>query len=528
MIRKKIYCSLCSLLFLGNVAFGNGFGLLSSDVNQIPVTETITLNADSSSTTTSFYDKIIQLISEKGASIVKSTLPTVGDYLCAKVFSALGIDYTDSYTAEISKIYSELTAISTQLEAILNQFDLNILRDFNKTLKAVSKAVTPTYKTYDQLRADELANKYTEEETKKEEKALFNIIEKLTTEAGPFYSIYQDFLQLIVTPDNINIYKTLIELYTTCFKSQWAFETEALAAKKDFLTQISIVAYQGFSLWTYVYYYSQETTDTNVDKDYYHNVYTQMQGYAESAFQVLQSELNAVIKAENDGLNNSQTTHYYNDSATSKVDVRVSTKLYNGKLFSTRPRDGQKYGTYSDSTNYFSYGRKRRHDRNNRYDYWHSYLVNLDLGRQIAADYNAYKTRTKQDSSFTLSKYMTYLGFTNADENAKGLYIGQQYRHTGTVVTNEYYYWDVIYIDQNGQEQTVNYTSLSEKVWQSRQSYYTEHCTDSFFAIVDTSGYLYGSYTETHIGYGNTANDVYYILGKPKTYTVGEKLGKVY
>lgn len=527
-MKKKIFCSVCSVLLLASMPSSSVIASPSADIVETPDSLTITMDATSRASA-SFFDTIVNLISEKGASIVKNMLPTVGDFLCAKVFSALGIDYTDSYTAEITKIYAELTSINTKLDEVINQFNLNTLREFNKSLKAVSKAVMPTYKTYDQLRADELAEKYTVEQAKKEEGALYNIVEAMTTEVGNFYPAYQNFLDLIVSPDSTNPHKSLMEFYSTCFKSQWGFDTEALRNKKNFLTQISIVAYQGFALWTYAYYYNQENSTIEADKNQHKNTYTQMQNYAEPAFKLLQSELNAVIKTQNEGLSTGQVTHYNNNSTkTGRSDVRVSTRLYNGKIFSYRPREGISTNA-SDPSNYFSY---ERDERLNRYhgtrNYYHKYLMNLDLGRQIAADYNAYKTRTKQGNSFTLSKYMTHMGFSNASDSATGLYIGQQYRHKGNFFTNEYYYWDLIYIDQNGKEQTANYCSVVHKVRRTRTLSYTEHCTDSFFAIVDPSGYLHGNYEERKLGMGDTGMYQYYALSKPKTYKLSDKLGKVF
>lgn len=525
MKGKKICRSVCSLLIFGSVVSYSGLASPSSDIAQKPDDNiTFALNADSASS--SLFDTIIGLIRDHGADLIKSTLPTVGDYLCVQVFSSLGIDYTDSYTAEISKLYTELTDINNKLDEIINEFNFITLRDFNKSVKAVSKAITPTYKTYDQLRADELNGNYTKEQASIEEKSLYDIVEGLATDKGDFYKAYWDFLELVVTPDSTNANMSLMDLYTACFRSQWGFETEALRNKKEFLTQISVLAYEGFALWTYAYYYNQQSNATTADKNQHKNTYNQMKIDAEQAFQVLQDELNAVIKAEDDGLSGSQTTHYYNSKAKSKVDFRLSTKLYTGKLYYNL--NG---AHYVDESNYFLYTASIFYPRTNNRSCWLSYLSNFDYGRQIAADYNAYKTRTKQDSSFTLSKYLTYMGFTNADENAKGLYIGQIHRHEGWKLSSEYDYYDVVYIDQNGQEQTVNYCTFSNKALQSPTVDYTEHCYDSFFAIVNPDGYLHGSYEEIELSGGSNSTKIMHrnAFKNSKTYyRDGDKLGKVF
>lgn len=117
---------------------------------------------------TSLFDSVINLVSEKGAGIVKDSLPTVGDYLCAQVFDCLGIDYTDSYTKQIKEVNKKLGEIQNSLVEILKnqekRISQNTMIEFYNTVDVFSGTVYPIYAGYSAMTVKEASGAYTKEQ----------------------------------------------------------------------------------------------------------------------------------------------------------------------------------------------------------------------------------------------------------------------------------------------------------------------------------------------------------------------------
>lgn len=99
MLKRKIFKPIMlialSLLLICQTVILNDMSKNKEGASTVAVAET---------KESSVFDGILKLVSEKGADLIKDNLPTVGDFLCSKVFDYIGIDYTDSYTKELKEV----------------------------------------------------------------------------------------------------------------------------------------------------------------------------------------------------------------------------------------------------------------------------------------------------------------------------------------------------------------------------------------------------------------------------------------
>lgn len=169
---------------------------------------------------TSMFDGVLQLVSQKGGSIVKSNLPKVGDFLCSKVFDYIGIDYTDSYTKELKAINEKLDSIEADLKTIIQNQEKGVsqttMQSFFNAVDTFSTTVHPLYAGYNALMRSEKDGKISSDKASLEEEKIYNSLKEIVfgsaSSTGSLYLQLTTLLNKVCEP-NQTVNKTLMQHY---------------------------------------------------------------------------------------------------------------------------------------------------------------------------------------------------------------------------------------------------------------------------------------------------------------------------
>lgn len=466
---------------------------------------------------TSLFDSVINLVSEKGAGIVKDSLPTVGDYLCAQVFDCLGIDYTDSYTKQIKEVNKKLGEIQNSLVDILKnqekRISQNTMIEFYNTVDVFAGTVYPIYAGYSAMTVKEASGAYTKEQAEEEEATFYkNNLEHIlfgsSTSTGDLYLQLKTLLEKITLPNVTTGNLSLMNHYNVTYEHLWAFDTQSFAPKREFLEYVSATALEGLVLYAFQNAYETKNA-SDTQKEIYRDRWARIKAAAEKAFKYLQKEINELDKQEQNRKDTNSVLHY----ASGKV---LSAKLYVSKAF---PTSGSNHYTYASRRSTTRQGNKRTVKV--------YALNNASFVDMIQSDFQNYKKNYNKDNNFTMAQFLQTAGFTCNDWN-HSLYRKQRMKHEGSTLSNEYYKFYTSYVSQNGNSvDEVYWGDLKYKVFGSPTPRYYNGKDWSHIAFAGTDGILLGSYDEIYSDNGNTTVDAIYNMFQGNMNNMPEVFGKV-
>lgn len=438
--------------------------------------------ATSESDESSVFDGILDLVGEKGAGIVKDALPTVGDYLCSKVFDYIGIDYTDSYTKELKAVNEKLDNIQNDLREIIKNQERgesqNTIDSFFNVVDTFSTTIHPLYAGYNVLMRQEKEKTLTAKKASEEEEKLYgnlkNIVFGNGTSTGDLYLQLTTLLDKIIEPSR-TINKTLMEHYVVTFENRWAFDVQSFTPKKEFLGYASTTVMEGMTLYTFKHFYEMEINkDDAAQTEILETRWGNVKNKSKAVFSYLQKEINAVEKAEKTSKDTNTITHY----ATGK---KLSKKLYVGRFYPVSRNNHYTYNEWSS--------RRNRVKNSKVYA-----LNNRNFINTIQSEFASYKVNYKKGEDFTINDYLKAVGFTCDDWNNNGLYRGQKF-DSSTRKANHNFNFYLEYTDQKGSAQTLNYGEVRTSIFTSKYDKNEKQGNDySLMAFVGTDGVLIGSY----------------------------------
>lgn len=464
----------------------------------------------------SLFDSVVSLVSEKGASLVKDNLPTVGDFLCAQIFTHLGVDYTDSYTKEIKQVNQKLTEIQNSLIEILKdqkkQVSQNTILAFYNTVDVFSTTVYPLYASYSALTVREASHALTPEQARAAEAEFYNnnlknILFGSSTSTGDLYLQLTTLLDKIALPNVTAGNLSLMDHYTVSYEHLWAFDSQSFGPKREFLEYVSATALEGLIL--YAFQNAYETGQASeIQKEVARNRWNRVRAAAEKAFAYLQKELQALEKLEKQRQDSGTILHY----STGKL---LSRELYVAKAF---PCGEKNHYTYATSLNTTRQGNIRAVE-----------VLTLNCASFvdiIQKDFLQYKKNYNRETC-TMAQFLQAAGFSCADWN-HSLYRSQKMTHQGTTFTNEYYKFQVNYFSQNGlSANSVHWGQLQYKVFGSPTPRLGSEKNWSYIAFVGANGVLIGSYDTIYSDIGNTTVDAIFRMFSPRRSSLPTPLGKV-
>ncbi|MGN1372655.1 MAG: hypothetical protein ACI4VK_01255 [Candidatus Coproplasma sp.] len=495
MIKKRFLTKFVALTFAVIMLFST-CGLLTSQSNtSVAVAET------TDTKTESLFDKVINLVAEKGADIVKENLPTVGDFLCSQVFDYVGIDYSDSYTKELKAVNEKLDSMQKELSEITynqnKEKSQNAIRAFLNQVKVFSNAIKKSYNYYSNILQKEKDGTISKQEAQVEEENLFNnYVKKLFfgsgTSTGDLYLQLTTLLETILVPDDTVKEVTLMEHYHIVYEYLWAFDTQSFQPKKEFLGFVSTTVLQGLTLASFQYTYDYANAVSENEKETIDSSWEDIKEAFQAALSYIKGELNT-IKTEQ--TKRAETVFHYSSGIT------LSKKLYvaNASLSST-------------VKNHYTY---RSYYTANRQGNMRSLsVITLNarsLVNKVQEDFEKYKKNHKTGDDYTLTEFLQSAGFTCDDWNNNGLYKGQSFRHDGNKFTTEFYRFYIEYVNMKGESVNDNWGDVKYKVLGSPNprkwggSY-------KLMAFVEATGNkagdtLSGTYETIHSDYGNTVVD---------------------
>ncbi|MGN1060474.1 MAG: hypothetical protein ACI4QN_01960 [Candidatus Coproplasma sp.] len=514
---KKKFLSSAAALSLAIIMPFTVFGLISSQSpTSVAVAETTETEEKS------VFDGVLDLISEKGADVIKDSLPTVGDFLCAKVFDFIGIDYTDSYTKELKVVNEKLDSMQDDLKQIIdnqsNEKSQNAIRSFLNQTNVFSAAIRKSYIYFNSILQKQKDNSITKEAAKAEENNLYeNHVKDLffgsSSSTGDLSLQLETLCKSIVTPDETAAEITLMEHYHITYEYLWAFDMQSFKPKKDFLGYVSTTALQGLTLATFQHTYEYENAKSDLEKQAIDSSWTEVKKASDKAFDYLNKEIKAVQKAEKDSKDSNTTLHY----ATNK---KISKKLYSARFLKSSSSSEDFY----DGSNHYTYGVRESNKKRNRYHTLYT-LDNRSFLNVVQKEYAEYVKNYKKPATFSFLDYLKEIGFTCDDWNVTGVYMGQRYKIEGGFTSIERFYLE--YTDKEGKTGEMQWAR-----WKSDNCWANGEAVAKFAAFVDANGTLVGSYGKLYERFSNSGNTGYYIykgLKGHKNYTDNaQKLGKVW
>lgn len=468
----------------------------------------------------SVFDDILDFVAKKGAGVVKSKLPKVGDFLCAKVFDQFDIDYTDSYTKALKSINSKLDSMQKELSQLMenqkNEKSQNVIRAIFNQTKVFSMGIRTAYNYYNNILQSEKKGTISAESAKIEEKNLYDkYITKMifgsTASTGDIDLQLDMLFSSIVLPDVTDNRYTLLEHYHKTYEYLWAFDMQSYAPKKEFLGYLSALLLQGIELSTFKHTYDLANATTELEKLAIEDSWETFKNASDKATKYLSDEITAVENAEKASDTSNTTLHY----ATGK---KISKKLYLAKMANKSTGNSDIY----NGNNHFTYGVRDIHKK------WHTMytLNNRSFMNTVQSEYAKYVANYKKPSTFTLANYLKEIGFDCDDWNFKGMYRGQSHNikvQIFTVFTRFYLEYTTI----GGKSDSLCWTR-----WKDDECWISGDSVLNYAAFVDDKGTLVGSYEKSYrriCSSGEPGAYVYKGLKSHKSYTDNvTALGKVW
>lgn len=525
-IRGKLIAAIAAVLAAAVLAMGVLFGSLTSARAEEERDASASVQVTAAAETTSVFDGIIDLIAGKGMDLLKSNLPTIGDFLGKQIFDYLGIDYSDSITKELKEVNERLNAIESGLTQILDKLDKNesrtTMQSFFNNVDTFSYTVSSLYSGYNEVMRDELeGGKYEGDaegalnnENEFYNKFLKNLVFGSSTSTG---GLYQQLMTLsnMITQPSATSKLTLMEHYDTAYRYLWAFDMQSFAPKTEFLGYVGTNLVQGVLLYAFQNRCAVREADGNAAAQaVYDAEWVNVYNAAGKAFNYLAEaikELNAQIDERD---KNNTTLHY-------ATNIAVSRELFTGRLMTSKHT--------ADASNHFQYLSAKYTSRQKTDRYYVNYALNArDFGEKVRQEFAEYKTNNHKASSFTLSDYLREIGFTCSNWSNAGLYEGQSYTHKGVRITNEHSYLYTEYVDQSGNKQNICHAQVDWKVFGSPRESFKDGCDNLYMAFVDANGTLVGSCEGISYDSGTLANVVARCVKSYYNYSsMTGKLGKV-
>ena len=528
---SAVVATLLAIIVLAScVAFGTATNTYAENNRAETVVSVQSEETREGSGSSSIFDGIINLIAGKGMDLLKSNLPTIGDFLGRKIFDFLGIDYADSVTLELREVNEHLKTIESGLSEILDKLDKTesqtVMQSFINNVDTFSYTVAPVYEGYnDVMRAELEGGKYEDDaegalnnENEFYNKFLKPLIFGSSTSTGGLYQQLMTLANMIVQPSSTSKL-TLMEHYEKVYRYLWAFDMQSFGPKTEFLGYVGTNLVQGVLLYAFQNRCAVRETDGNTAAQaVYDAQWLNVYNAAGKAFNYLAeaiTELNSQIDERD---KNNTTLHY----ATNTV---VSRELFTGRYMTLGAG-----GTHiPDASNHFQYlSATYTSSQHASRDYENFALNARDFGETIRQEFAEYKTNNHKDGSFTLSDYLREIGFTCNNWSNAGLYEGQSYKHKGIRITNEHSYLYTEYVDQSGNKQNLCYAQVDWKVLGSPKEKFNAGCDNLYMAFVDANGTLIGSYEAIDYGSGTLADNVKICVRSYYDYNeMTGKLGKV-
>ena len=468
----------------------------------------------------SLLDGLLSLVLEKGGDLVKENLPTIGDFLCSKVFDYIGIDYSDSFTKSVKEVNEKLKSIENDLKTVIKNQQRaaseNVIDAYFNIMDVFTDAVHPIYRGYNALLREEKDNpNMSQAEAKAKEDAFYkNNLKTICfgngTSTGDLYLQLSSLMEKTVTPLATSN-KTLMEHYLIAFEHRWAFNTLSFAPKKEFLGYASANIMEGLLLYTFQNLKEREIyKDDTAQQAVLSGRWEEVQKKSEAAFAYLQKEIKAVEEEEKAYEASNSILHYSSGKT-------LSRKLFVG-------------GLAVKESNYFTYAYSSRGNRQGNMRFVSVESLNArSFANTIQSDFSSYKANYRKSASCTMSEFLQEAGFTCSNWNNNGLYRGQRQHHQGVSCTNEYWKFYVEYANASGQSRSSYYGGVKYKVFGSPTPQYGSSNNWTFMAFVGSDGYLVGSYETIYQDYGNTTVDVVYSFARRATgYNPDGEKGKVW
>ncbi len=497
-----------------NVLSGN-----TKVTNALPGNTNVAVAKTSDSEESSILDGILNLVGEKGSEVIKDALPTVGDYLCSKIFDYIGIDYTDSYTKELKQVNEKLKNIQTDLQTIIKNQNRgnsqNTIDSFFNIVDTFSTTIHPLYESYNELIRQEKNNELTDVQMQKEERTLYNNLDKIVfgngTSTGDLYLQLMTLLNKIIEP-NRTINKTLMEHYIITFENRWAFDTQSFAPKKEFLGYVTTTAMEGLMLYIFKHLYGIKISEVgSVDQNILLARWNELKSKLEAALTYLQKEIKAVDKEKKTSDDTNTIIHY-------STGKKLSKKLYLGNFQPTSVNNHYTYESYYSTTRQGNMRTVKIQTLNNRA------FINT-----IQNDFAKYKKNYKTGNSFTIQDYLKEVGFQCDNWNNQGLYRGQSHAHSGVVVSNEYWKFFLEYTDKYGNAKTEKWGDVKFKVFGSPKTNKNSVSDFVVMSFIGADGKLIGSYETIYEDNGNTVVDrIHYLISEGYHSSGNVELGKVW
>jgi len=439
-------------------------------------------------TETSVFDKVLSLVSEKGADIVKSNLPTVGDFLCSKVFGYLGIDYADSYTKEARKVNEKLSLIQDDLQELLKtqtkQVSQNTMLSFYNNVDVLADRIYPIYTGYCSLTDKENSGEYTPEQASQKETEFYesnlkNLIFGSASSTGNLYLQLKNFSDTICMPNVTVQHQSLMDDYRISYEHRWAFESQSFTPKKEFLGYASSTLIEGLTLYAFQNAYEKAHANEE-QKIVLEAEWARLQASAGKALGYLQSEIKKVTDKEK-AASDAGTIYHYASGLT------LSKEMYISKV---SPVQQGNHLTYLVCTS------KKR----TLFSPVINTLNQRSLMNQIQNDFQNYKKFYNKGSDFKISDFLQVAGFQSDNWNAY-LYRGQSYHGEVPFVGDNLFKFYLEYTDHDGNAQSSEWArGIQYSGFKFKDDTFNLKDSSgwSVMAFVKPDGYLAGSYEETY------------------------------
>ena len=457
------------------------FVAISADLNT-------PLSASEATEEASVFDKILSLVSEKGSDIVKSALPTVGDFLCAKVFDCLGIDYGDSYTKEARKINEKLSLIQEDLQELLKnqnkQISQNTMLSFYNNVDVLADRIYPIYTGYCALTDKENSGEYTAEEAVIKEREFYEAnLEKLifgsSVSTGDLYLQLKNYADTICLPNATVQHISLMEHYSISYEHRWAFESQSFKPKKEFIAYASATLIEGLALYafenTYKKAHANDTQTVVLETEW-----ARLQASASKALDYLKKELQAIEKREKE-VNDAGTIYHYASGLT------LSKEMYVSKV---HPVEKGKHLTYAVC----------RAKRGSACEPIVYALNQRSLMNQIQNDFQNYKKYYNKGSDCKISDFLKEAGFVSDNWDAY-LYRGQSFKGENNFVGDDHYRFYLEYADYTGSSKSSEWACITGySTFKFKKATFDKKDSAgwSLMAFVKSDGYLAGDYEATY------------------------------
>lgn len=497
-LNRKIVLSLMSLAALSSCAASTNVAVAAEDETEI--INTNTQNAAS----TSIISSLINIVAERGSSIITKEIDNWGLAILNNVFKAVGLDFlvTSSqpdYSSCFKEINDRLTAIENTLQEIKTSIDqkeaTRVMDNFRNTFDTIKTAIDPIISGLaDCADREKAATTDAEKEAILQEEVYYyeNYVKNL--EYTNSFAERVITLAKIITAPSSNAQNTLMRCFNVTALDMpgiYPWDSMRVNSQTQFLAYVTTTLLKAMSVARYEISYRHANTTLESEKTFWSTTNDELNEAVTPALDLLQKEMNTILENQK-SIDSGTLTHI-------ATGIKVNKRLGVTSFDQSKGHNVMSY--YKNTFRRGTAGYQEYYEDFNRYlltgasDILYQYMM---------SDYAKFMTATAGNyNSFTFMSYLYYIGFDANNTSffaCDGLFWKMDYHHTGSTFTTEYDYLDVVHINSRGQQQSSTAAYIEDRVWRKQRYFTGSGYSNKYLVFLQpNSDYVMGNYSMKYL-----------------------------